>query len=49
MQLERLLIGVADFIMDGIGIYSKYYEVPESWNGMPPKWQRLFFFPKEKL
>ena len=22
------------------------YEVPASWNGMPPKWQRLFFFPK---
>ncbi len=22
------------------------YEVPGSWNGMPPKWQRIFFFPK---
>ena len=22
------------------------YYVPSSWNGMPPKWQRLFFFPK---
>jgi hypothetical protein len=22
------------------------YEVPASWNGMPPKWQRLFFFPR---
>lgn len=21
------------------------FEVPESWNGMPPKWQRIFFFP----
>ena len=21
------------------------YVVPVSWNGMPPKWQRLFFFP----
>jgi hypothetical protein len=24
----------------------KDYPVPASWNGMPPKWQRLFFFPK---
>jgi hypothetical protein len=23
----------------------KDYYVPQSWNGMPPKWQRLFFFP----
>ena len=24
------------------------YPVPSSWNGMPPKWQRLFFFPKSQ-
>jgi hypothetical protein len=24
------------------------YPVPSSWNGMPPKWQRLFFFPKSE-
>jgi hypothetical protein len=23
------------------------YDVPPSWNGMPPKWQRLFFFPND--
>ena len=26
-------------------LFTNYY-VPPSWNGMPPKWQRLFFFPK---
>ena len=26
-------------------LFTNYY-VPSSWNGMPPKWQRLFFFPK---
>ena len=24
------------------------HPVPLSWNGMPPKWQRLFFFPKSQ-
>jgi len=24
------------------------YPVPSSWNGMPPKWQRLFFFPNSR-
>jgi hypothetical protein len=24
------------------------HPVPSSWNGMPPKWQRLFFFPKSQ-
>ena len=22
------------------------YDVPASWNGMPPKWQRIFFWPE---
>ncbi len=26
-------------------LFTNYY-VPPSWNGMPPKWQRLFFFPQ---
>lgn len=25
------------------------YKVPASWNGMPPKWQRLFFFPENAV
>ena len=25
-------------------LFTDYY-VPPSWNGMPPKWQRIFFFP----
>jgi hypothetical protein len=29
------------------GIFADY-EVPASWNGMPPKWQRIFFFPKSE-
>lgn len=28
-------------------LYTDYY-VPPNWNGMPPKWQRLFFFPKQQ-
>jgi hypothetical protein len=28
-------------------LFTNYY-VPPSWNGMPPKWQRIFFFPKTR-
>jgi hypothetical protein len=28
-------------------LFANYY-VPPSWNGMPPKWQRIFFFPISK-
>jgi hypothetical protein len=27
-------------------LFTDYY-VPPSWNGMPPKWRRLFFFPND--
>ncbi len=27
-------------------LFTNYY-VPPSWNGMPPKWQRIFFFPNK--
>lgn len=26
-------------------LFANYY-VPPSWNGMPPKWQRIFFWPE---